>query len=268
MRCELVQRHMGALVDGELDPATHIEFERHIDECADCQELQALDGMIRAELRGRAGATASPTSLEERVRLALAQAPEQRRAPLITVSPVPLRHAIPMVAAAAALFAVVGGTGVTDDERLQSAGLLDDVVQLHSSDLPADVEIRGGVQEPDPNQVARYFRGKVEFPVRPARFDGQAARLVGARLSTVRNHRAAALYYDVQGHRVTVVVFPSPEGVPAGQPVRMGNHDLFYGSARGYSVPVRQHNGLSYAFTGDLDRESLLRLAASARVSP
>ena len=64
------------------------------------------------------------------------------------------------------------------------------------------------------------------------------------------------------------MVFPSPRGAPAGAPVRLGNHDLFYGSARGYAVPVRQHEGLSYAFTGDLDRESLMRLAASARVSP
>ena len=80
--------------------------------------------------------------------------------------------------------------------------------------------------------------------------------------------RAAALFYEVQGRRVTVVVFPSPDGVPAGAPVRLGNNDLFYGSVRGYAVPVRQHDGLSYAFTGDMDRDSLMRLAASARVSP
>ena len=80
MKCELVQRNMGALVDGELDPATQIEFERHVDACADCQELLELDRLIRHELRARAQATVTPTSLEERVRLALQQAPAQRRA--------------------------------------------------------------------------------------------------------------------------------------------------------------------------------------------
>ncbi len=261
MKCELVQRNMGALVDGELDPATQIEFERHVDACADCQELLELDRLIRHELRARALTTVTPTSLEERVRLALQQAPAQRRTPFITVSPVPLRQAVPMVAAAAVLFVVVGSTGVTDDANLASASMLEDVVQLHSSQLPSDIP------EAEATQVQRYFQGRVAFPVRPARFDRQDARLVGARVSNVQDQRAAALFYEVQGRRVTVVVFPSPE-VPAGAPVRLGNHDMFYGSARGYAVPVRRHAGLSYAFTGDMDRESLMRLAASARVSP
>ena len=42
MSCALVQRHIGALVDGELDPATLVDFDRHIAACADCQELLAL----------------------------------------------------------------------------------------------------------------------------------------------------------------------------------------------------------------------------------
>ena len=63
MKCDLVQRHMGALVDGELDPATQIEFERHIEACADCQELVELDRVIRHELRARAQTTVTPSSL-------------------------------------------------------------------------------------------------------------------------------------------------------------------------------------------------------------
>jgi hypothetical protein len=221
-----------------------------------------LDNLIRHELRSRAESTAAPSSLEERVRLALQQAPAQRRMPFVTVSPVPLKQAVPMVAAAAALFVVVGSTGVTDNATVASASMLEDVVQLHSSQLPSDVD------QPEPTAVTHYFRGRVAFPVRPARFDRQDARLVGARVSNVREERAAALFYEVQGRRVTVVVFPSRAGVVAGTPVHLGNHDLFYGSARGYAVPVRHHDGLTYAFTGDLDRDALMHLAASARVSP
>jgi hypothetical protein len=36
---------------------------------------------------------------------------------------------------------------------------------------------------------------------------------------------------------------------------------------RGYPVPVRREAGLTYAFTGDADRETMLRLAAQARVT-
>ena len=263
MRCELVQRHIGALVDGELDPATHIEFERHIDMCADCQELLALDELIRFELRTRADATEVPRSLEERVRLAIEQAecasPSGR--PMVSVVPLRARQAVPL-AAAAAMFLVIGGVAVTDDDTVQSASLLEDVVHLHTRQLPSDVA------EPEPTRVSQYFRDKVEFPVRPARFDRQDARLVGARLSNVRDRRAAALYYDVHGQRVTVVVFPS-EGVSASQGaerMQFGGSEIVFRTVRGYSVPVREHDGLTYAFTGDLAREDLVRLAASARV--
>ena len=266
MRCELVQRHMGALVDGELDPATHVEFERHIDACVACQELLELDHLIREELRQRASSdeSSTPHSLEERVRVALLSAkiePSEAR-PLVQVLPFTARRAVPLVAAAA-VFLVIGGVAVTDDETVQGASLLEDVVQLHRRQLPADVA------DSEPTQVSRYFQDKVEFPVRPARFDQPDARLIGARVSNVRDRRAAALYYEIEGRRVTVVVFPS-EGVgesPAVQRVRMGNNEIAYRNVRGYSVPIRVHNGLAYAFTGDIAQERLMRLAASARVA-
>jgi len=47
---------------------------------------------------------------------------------------------------------------------------------------------------------------------------------------------------------------------------RLLGRELYYHQVRGYTVPVRRQDGVTYAFTGDLDRRSLLRLAATARV--
>ena len=71
--------------------------------------------------------------------IALMRSLNPRLQVLLTVSPVPLKQAVPMVAAAAVLFVVVGSTGVTDDANLASASMLEDVVQLHSSQLPSDI---------------------------------------------------------------------------------------------------------------------------------
>jgi hypothetical protein len=104
--------------------------------------------------------------------------------------------------------------------------------------------------------------------VRPAEFESRDARLVGARLSNVRARRAAALYYELSnGRRMTVVVTDAPMEDDAAEPVQLGNRSLFYRDVRGYPVPVRREAGLTYAFTGDADRETLLRLAAGARVT-
>ncbi|MEO0326515.1 MAG: hypothetical protein AAF447_26450, partial [Myxococcota bacterium] len=186
-------------------------------------------------------------------------------------------------AAAAASLLVLGGMslGAPPDDptartQVNGASMLDDVVALHSAELPADVRVEervnvavrsAGPPEPPLRRVARYFRDKVAFPVRPAVFDGRDVRLVGARLSNVRERRAAALYYDYRGRRMTVVVTDALVGDAAGADGDVQGDSLTYRDVRGYAVPVRREAGLTYAFTGDLEREELLQLAASARVS-
>ncbi len=278
MSCTLVQRHVGALVDGELDPTTQIELERHVDACVACQELVAFEVATRSLVRDALSGPPAPAHLEERVRFALDRQPEPgsaTREPWIRVWPVAPRHAVP--AAAAVSLLVLGGMklGAPAEDPYLGASMLDDVVDLHSAELPADVRVEersssadpvAGPPEPPIRRVARYFRDKVAFPVRPAVFDGRDVRLVGARLSNVRERRAAALYYDYHGRRMTVVVTDAPVAEATGAAEVAAEGSVTYRDVRGYAVPVRREAGLTYAFTGDLARDELLRLAASARV--
>lgn len=274
MNCAFLRRHLGVFIDGELDPATLIDFEQHLAVCAGCQEALSFEQSFRRQVREALGGVRAPEGLRDRIRVALDAAPPpvsaSTRAPLVRVWPLRARHAVPLAAAAAVTMAVGSGLFAGDDNTrvtgpVQQAGTLpifEDVVRVHSAELPADVRAEGA-----PQRVASYFRNKVEFPVRPAEFDRNDVRLVGARLSNVRDRRAAALYYDALGRRMTVVVFDQPAARDPGiLRVRFGGREVQYQYVRGYTVPVREHAGLTYAFAGDLDREQLLRLAASARV--
>ena len=225
--------------------------------CADAE----VPPEVLARLRGRLEAEPEPRSDEGMLRVVLMRP----------------RVAIPLAVAAAALLWFGPGSRPVEEAAAQGAAMspvLRDVVRLHSSALPLDVSAPPDVSAPleeqvaPEEQVARYFRGKLEFPVRPARFERQDVRLVGARLSNVRERRAAALYYDVRGHRVTMVVFDAPiaERGPGILSVRMRGREVFYQDVQGYTVPVRRHGGLSYAFAGDLDRRALFELAATAHV--
>jgi len=287
MNCALVSRYLDAYVDQELDPGTQLEVERHIDVCADCQEQVAFGRAMKEHVRSAVSEVHAPVGLAERIRGSLDEAErEAQPAPLVRIAPMRLRHAIPLAGAAAVLmvasFALSSSQGPTaqpspDPTRRDAipsppplsavsaaaaVPIFEDVVRVHASDLPADV---GGTQ---PQEVTRWFRNKVSFPVRPARFERQDARLLGARLSNVREQQAAALYYDVGGNRVTVVVFgqtrgPLDDGL---RRTRLMGREVRYRQVHGYTVPVREQEGLTYAFTGDLDRQSLLRLAATAQV--
>lgn len=267
MNCGLVRRHLDAYVDGEVDPTTQIEFERHLAACAGCQELLAFTRQVKVEVWRSCRAVRAPAALRDRIRLALREA--DRRA-LADPRPLLLRKRItvPLATAAAVLMGLTWGIGM-DGERAPNARasampIFEDVVRVHSSELPADVQAERA------EQVQRWFQNKVTFPVRPAEFERRDARLVGARLSNVRERRAAALYYTVGGRRMTVVVF---DGVQANNPLEQGalrtrllGRELYYQQVHGYTVPLRRQDGLTYAFTADMDRQTVLRLAASARV--
>jgi anti-sigma factor (TIGR02949 family) len=287
MSCRMVRRHVGAMVDGELDPATQIEFERHVAACAPCQEGLAFETAMRAQVREALRGPRAPESLRGRVLAALDAEPEPgaagategqpgegadqgARGPL-RVFTLRWRYAAPLAAAAAAAAVLLGPRGATGPERASepppaamagASSLLEDVVRLHSHRLPADV--RG----PEPTKVVRYFNDKVGFPVRTAEFGRNDVSLTGARLAHVRDRRAAALYYDVRGRRMTVVVFEPPTAAPAPGQLRsrLGGRSLYYQQFQDHVVPVRRHQGLTYALTGDLPRRQLLSLASSFQV--
>jgi anti-sigma factor (TIGR02949 family) len=286
MNCTLFRRHVDAFLDAEVDPTTQIEFERHVAACAGCQEVVAFERAARRSTRAALSGLRAPDALRAQIAARLASAPDWEETPhadgvrgegrpLLRIYAMPRRYALPLALAAAAalvLVAVGRGVGGAAEPVATEAGampLFEEVARLHSTPLPSDV--------PDPRdeQVLSYFRGKVEFPVRPAAFPEEHAKLVGARVSNVRERRAAALYYDVHGRRMTVVVYAdprqavSPQVFPAWPGLlveRVNGRPVAHRRVGGYTVSALNHDGLTYALTGDMDERTLVRLAAIAQI--
>ncbi|MBC7171639.1 MAG: zf-HC2 domain-containing protein, partial [Polyangiaceae bacterium] len=110
MSCRLVQRHVGAYVDGELDPGSMLDFERHIDVCAQCQEHVAFERAYREMVDSSLGGSAAPEHLKNNVRLALdridASATKGAR-----LTRIPWRQVVPLAVAAGVLLALGGVVG-------------------------------------------------------------------------------------------------------------------------------------------------------------
>ena len=298
MNCRLFQRHVDAFLDAEVDPTTQIEFERHLSVCASCQEVLAFERATKRSTKLALGGITAPAALRERLTLRLAAEPQHAeprhsdpgghelahddgRRPLFRIYTLPRRYAIPLaIAAAAALVLGVVGRGAggrtagEHDVLAAEAGslpLFEEVARLHSTPLPADV------RDPRDEQVVNYFHGKVEFPVRPATFPNGNAKLVGARVSSVSDRRAAALYYEVRGRRMTVVVYSDPRlrsqpqtqvllGGPGMFVERVNGRPVAHRRVGGYTVSAMQYDGLTYALTGDMDERTLVHLAATAQI--
>jgi anti-sigma factor (TIGR02949 family) len=262
MTCKLVRRHLGAFVDGELDPASQIEFERHLEACPGCQENLAFERSLLEQTRNSMGGVHAPEHLWGRALHRLDEIDATRaESKTIEARPMHLRQTWTFAAAAAGILIVGGVVGLPDRADYQSAGMLQDVVNLHSQALPSDVQAEA------PQEVVRYFQGKTPFPVKPAQFEEPSMKFVGARYIKVGARPAAALYYNHQGRRVTLLVFQSPEIVRNAHRTHVGGRELFYHNVGGNVVTIRQHGGVNYAFFGDLDRPVLFQLAANARVA-
>jgi anti-sigma factor (TIGR02949 family) len=262
MTCRLVRRHLGAFVDGELDPATQIEFERHLEACPGCQEHLAFETSMRQQTRDSIGGVHAPEHVWSRTlrRLDEIDAARTEHTSLIEVRPMRWRQSWPIAAAAAAIL-IIGGVVGLPERAERHAGMLQDVVNLHSQALPSDVRAEA------PQEVVRYFQGKTPFPVKPAQFEEPSVKFLGARYIKVGARPAAALYYSHGGRRVTLLVFQSPEIMRNARRTHVGGRELYYHDVGGNVVTIRQHGGVNYAFFGDLDRPVLFQLAANARVA-
>ena len=276
MDCRVVQKHLSAYVDGELEPSPMLEVEQHLGVCEECAAQQLFLGALKHELKRQLVPARAPVQLQFRVHEALSEV-----ALAVDHEKQPASHAwMTLGAVAASVLLVVGSFVGTDrpETRLARVGvgnpldIVREVVDRHKDKLPAEISTKV------PEQATSWFRDKVGFRVRSVEFAEPKVHFVGARMSQVGTHQAAKLYYSVGDSQLTVVMFKAPPPLQhllssehdldlAGvQRVHMSGREVPYRTLQGYTVPILQDNGIVYAFTGDLDQRNLLHLVATVRI--
>lgn len=269
--CDETRRYVDAWVDGELDPGAALIVETHLARCGACREEADAIRTIKAALAASREGHAAPGALRSRLMAALDAEDQEKVA--VEQSSKRRKHATGFVLAAAAMTTVafatgwrgsINGTGPVAGAAMMPP-LLDDIAQRHARNLP--VEVTGS----EPTQVANFFTGRLDIPVRPVHFRGVPARLLGARISNVSDRMAAALYYEVGGRRVTVFVFDSavlPRAFDTDglQPVRLGNQPAYVGNARGYTVVLSERGGVAYAVASDMPPDDTLGMVSHADI--
>ena len=275
MNCAFLKKHLDPFIDGELDAATQVDFEVHLAQCGSCHEETELERSFRRQLKESLREVQTPAALRERVLESLARsAPSPRRVPTpkaLRFSPLPrfgrsrasatrFSPAPAWSVALASVFLVSGSwTWWENEGRVQSAlarPWLDDVARIHSrASSPAlgkQAMAQGGTT-----------LATSSLPVQPLRFQDGNVRLVGAQMENLQQGKAATFYYDVGGRRLTMVVFRQPPSSTMQQEKKAKSSQEDVAES---SPPAYREGDYTYAFTSDMDREALLRLAGSARV--
>jgi anti-sigma factor RsiW len=259
MECAELERSVEAYLDGEFDAREQAEAETHLSTCERCRKLTEAAAALRTALRARlreamgpgAPAGHAPAALRARVSAALAR--ERRPLWRRVLSPVPLATA----AACAAGVLVVLATHAGSD------GLVVEAVKKHHRGLPLEVT----TASVGPEAIPGWFAGKLDFKPTPPRFQETGARVVGARLSHLREYPAAYIRYELPRGQAGLFIVDDPERrfEATGREVRVGPRTLRVMNSRGYNVAVWRQDEIVYSLVSDLGEDDLFELVRSAQ---
>jgi anti-sigma factor RsiW len=169
------------------------------------------------------------------------------------MSPLPLATATACVAGVLVVLATHGGNDA----------LVEEAVRKHNRGLPLEVT-SASVGE---SSIPGWFRGKLDFNPSPPRFRADGVRLVGARLSHLREWPAAYIRYELPRGQAGLFIVDDPERrfAASGREVRVGPTAVRIVAARGYNVAVWRHAEIVYSLVSDLDEVALSELVRTAQ---
>jgi len=237
--CAEAEPLLGACLDGELDPKTALEIERHLSACDACSATygnleQLRDGIAAAELDWAAGVDLR--GLRASIRRKNDPSWWQRAG----------SKAFLLTAATAALLLLVFLPGRLPS---QNGGIERQVVDNHVRSLMADHLI--DVASSDRHTVKPWFQGKLSFSPAVPDLTPEGFILLGGRMDVIAARPAAAIVYRKQKHIINLWMAPAD---PSGRKAELTD-------AGGYHLIRWQHEGMSYWAVSDLNVAELRQFA-------
>lgn len=285
--CQPFRHLLSAYVDGQLEPATVLAIEEHLEDCEACRERIHFQRAVatstrRAVLgekpspsaRARFAAALESTRADIEEVASAAIVPTTPVTSIVTAEPVHKRNrlqqfaitAVPLTAAAA--LALLWGTSaqspfnhasLTNSIEANSKDMLDEFVHEHAVPLrPEATDVK------DVRELGVY----AGIPVRPHAFEKTSgAKLRGGRVMPMHQERAVMLQYEMGSgadtKRVSVLLY-DPRRIQVGGaelvPQTVGTAEVRVGREKGYQIAVTQRDGVGYALAGDFDPERTAQL--------
>ena len=243
MSCPYTEQDVAAYLDGELDLASALAFERHLAECPEHARALAAQRALREAIQSSDLRFRPAPGLARRLRRAATAEPE----PLSWLSWPGLR-----TVAALLLVAVVSWSLGRVWPARPVPGLADEIVASHVRSLlaghPADVA------STDQHTVKPWFTGKLDYSPTVIDLSGRGFPLVGGRLDYLGHHPVAALVYRAGRHVINVFTWPAAYGGDAGPA-------LSATSRQGFHVVHWTRGGMTYWAVSDASEERLRQLA-------
>ncbi|HZP87251.1 MAG TPA: anti-sigma factor [Burkholderiales bacterium] len=245
MNCDEAQVLLHGYMDGELDVANALDFERHLNGCPPCQNAYQTQGRLRSAIKSEATYFSAPAQLRERIRSALPRPAPTKQAPQRSFWIWPS-----FAAALAASVLLTALLTLRLAEPADETRLAQDVIGGHVRSLMVDH--LSDVASTDQHTVKPWFNGKLDFSPPVVDLSAQGFPLAGGRLDFLDGRPVAALVYRHRQHVINVFVWPAETSREAAA------REL---SKQGYHVVHWQAAGMKFWAVSDLNATELAEFA-------
>ncbi len=253
MDCRQSVDRLSPFLDDELDPLASREVSLHLESCASCAAAFDRQRKLRESLKQSLEYHRAPDLLRARVMRDLRAAGRGvDAAPRLAARPWRWLSTAGLVAAAAAVVAVVGGTwmaGSLSRGRAEDAAVRE-AVSDHIRSLMANHLT--DVASTDQHTVKPWFSGKLDFSPPVTDFAVQEYPLIGGRLDYLQGHPVAALVYMHRKHVINVFVWSHAGAAHEITPAV---------TQQGYHVIRGTQGGMTFWLVSDLNSAELATFA-------
>jgi anti-sigma factor RsiW len=235
-----------AALDGELDAANALEFERELARDPDLRDLHARLGAARDAVRRSAPRESAPETMRERVlRLAEVAEPPARRRLTFRDPPRALAASLALVVVIGALAWMFRAGGGGEDRRLQA--LVAGYMRGQVSGQPFDVA------SSDRHTVKPWLAGRVTLGAQVIDLAAAGYPLAGGRIDIVDQAPVPTLVYRRREHFISVSELP------------LRDARSWRGAVEGYHVESWADSERAYVAISDIDAPDLTDFAEAFR---
>ncbi len=262
MGCDDFEPFIDAYIDDEFGERERAEMEAHLDICEACRRRVEVQLEFKDHLRSQLEEIEAPDSLRQRVMTGLDEIENEEADVATTAGRWMSLKRVGWVAgplAAVLAVALVLPEFTVAPAASSPAPVIDSTVDWHQGNFPLEVTTA------DAREAERWFEDKVDFSVRVPEFDDGRVNLLGGRIAHIEDRRAAFVLYEVDGERMSAILFDG-DGVkvPRDKVRRVDDRDIAWLNQQGYGIAVVQDSGVTYALTSDLSEDRFLDLVAGS----
>ena len=249
MNCHEAMALLPTYSDGELDAVQSAAMEKHVLGCAECSAQRDALTALRGRIRSQVPYYTAPSSLQARVRAAIARGVQAERA-----TQRPGRERWRWLSAGA-----LAGSAVTVFAWFLGSAVLDWRV---NSDLDAEVVANHAratlghrltdVASSDQHTVKPWLSSHLDYSPPVQDFAADGAPLVGGRLDYLGGQAVATLVYHYREHVIDVFVRPLADGAAVPTPKLT--------TLRGFNVVHATGSGMEWWGVSDVSADVLSSL--------